>query len=73
MSKRESGNPMCQFTSVSKWYGPVIGVNDVSLEIQPGITGLVGHNGAGKSTLIKLLTGQLRPSLGDVRVAGKVA
>ncbi len=73
MSKRESGNPMCQFTSVSKWYGPVIGVNDVSLEIQPGITGLVGHNGAGKSTLIKLLTGQLRPSLGDVRVSGKVA
>ena len=59
-----------QFHSVSKWYGPVIGLNDATLEIEPGITGLVGHNGAGKSTLIKLLTGQLRPSLGQVRVCG---
>src|SRR5687768_3504738 len=65
-----SPTALCQFHSVSKWYGPVIGLNDATLEIEPGITGLVGHNGAGKSTLIKLLTGQLRPSLGQVRVCG---
>jgi ABC-2 type transport system ATP-binding protein len=55
---------------VSKWYGPVIALNDVTLTLSEGITGLVGPNGAGKSTLIKLLTGQLRPSLGEVRIAG---
>lgn len=68
-----SSATLCQFHRVSKWYGPVIGVNDVTLDLAPGITGLVGHNGAGKSTLIKLLTGQLRPSLGEVRVAGHSA
>ena len=55
---------LLEFAGVSKWYGPVIAVNDVSLGLAPGITGLVGPNGAGKSTLIKLMTGQLRPSLG---------
>lgn len=56
------------FRRVSKWYGAVIALNDISFAISPGITGLVGPNGAGKSTLIKLLTGQLRPSLGTVRI-----
>ncbi len=65
--------PLAEFTDVSKWYGPVIAVNDVALQLTPGITGLVGPNGAGKSTLIKLLTGQLRPSLGQVRVFGRRA
>lgn len=64
---------LCRFERVSKWYGPVIGVNDVTLSIEPGITGLVGHNGAGKSTLIKLLTGQLRPSIGEVTIRGRRA
>src|SRR6516164_4120000 len=59
---------LCQ--RVSKWYGPVIGVNQVTLELRPGITGLVGANGAGKSTLMRLATGQLRPDLGRVRVFG---
>jgi ABC-2 type transport system ATP-binding protein len=58
------------FANVSKWYGPVIAVNDVTLTLEPGITGLIGPNGAGKSTLLKLLTGQLRPSLGQVRIGG---
>jgi len=62
--------PSIEFTNVSKWYGPVIAVNDVTLRLEPGITGLVGPNGAGKSTLLKLLTGQLRPSLGQVQVGG---
>src|SRR5438094_476639 len=62
--------PAVLFEQVSKWYGPVIGVNQVTLELRPGITGLVGANGAGKSTLLRLATGQLRPDLGRVSVAG---
>jgi ABC-2 type transport system ATP-binding protein len=56
---------------VSKWYGQVIGLNDVSVSVPPGITGLLGPNGAGKSTFMKLITGQLRPSKGDVKVLGE--
>jgi len=55
---------------LSKWYGNVLGLSDVSLEIGPGITGLLGPNGAGKSTLMKLLTGQLKPSIGRVTIHG---
>jgi len=60
-------------THVSKWYGPVMGLSDVTLDVKPGITGLVGPNGAGKSTLMKLATGQLRPDVGTVTVCGKTA
>jgi ABC-2 type transport system ATP-binding protein len=56
------------FDRVTKFYGPVIGINDISCRIGPGITGLLGTNGAGKSTMMKLASGQLRPSLGEVRV-----
>ncbi|MBL8796579.1 MAG: ABC transporter ATP-binding protein [Planctomycetia bacterium] len=63
--------PPLVFERVSKWYGPVIGVNQVTLELRPGVmTGLVGSNGAGKSTLMRLATGQLKPSLGRVRIRG---
>jgi ABC-2 type transport system ATP-binding protein len=61
------------FERVSKWYGPVIGVNQVTLELRAGITGLVGANGAGKSTLLRLAAGQLRPDLGRVEVMGRDA
>jgi ABC-2 type transport system ATP-binding protein len=64
------GTPVLLCQRVSKWYGPVIGVNQVTLELRPGITGLVGANGAGKSTLMRLLTGHLRPDLGLIRVHG---
>src|SRR5205807_176703 len=63
-------SPVLLFQHVSKWYGPVIGVNQVTLELRPGITGLVGHNGSGKSTLLRLAAGQMRPDLGRVQVAG---
>jgi ABC-2 type transport system ATP-binding protein len=56
---------------VSKWYGQVIGLNDVSVTVPPGITGLLGPNGAGKSTFMKLITGQLKPSKGIVQVLGE--
>ena len=56
---------------VSKWYGQVIGLNDVTVNVPPGITGLLGPNGAGKSTFMKLITGQLRPSKGDIKVLGE--
>ena len=56
---------------LSKWYGQVIGLNDVTLSVSGGVTGLLGPNGAGKSTLLKLITGQLKPSQGTVRVLGE--
>src|SRR6185369_3527356 len=64
-----AAEPVVLFEQVSKWYGPVIGVNQVTLELRPGgITGLVGSNGAGKTTLMRLATGQLKPDIGTVRV-----
>ncbi|MAE98303.1 MAG: hypothetical protein CL965_04330 [Euryarchaeota archaeon] len=62
--------PAVMLESVSKWYGEVIGINDVSLAIDGGVTGVLGPNGAGKSTLFKLLLGRLRPSQGSVRLFG---
>jgi ABC-2 type transport system ATP-binding protein len=56
---------------LSKWYGDISALNDVSVTIPPGITGLLGPNGAGKSTLMKLATGQLAPSSGTIRVLGE--
>lgn len=62
--------PVLLFDRVSKWYGPVIGINQVTLELRSGITGLVGHNGSGKSTLLRLAAGLLRPDLGRVQIGG---
>jgi len=62
-----------RLTGVSKWYGQVIGLNDVTLDIGPGVTGLLGPNGAGKTTLIRLVTGQAAPNLGTVEVLGETA
>jgi ABC-2 type transport system ATP-binding protein len=56
---------------LSKWYGQVIGLNDVTLAVPSGITGLLGPNGAGKSTFMKLITGQLKPSKGTISVLGE--
>lgn len=63
--------PILAVEHLSKWYGQVIGLNDVTVNVPPGITGLLGPNGAGKSTFMKLITGQLRPSKGQVRVLGE--
>ena len=58
------------FENVSKFYGDVLGVNRVTLAIEPGITSLVGPNGAGKTTLMNLMAGLLRPTKGTIRVLG---
>ena len=63
--------PVVAADRVSKWYGQVIGLNDVSVEVGSGVTGLLGPNGAGKSTFLKLITGQLKPSKGAGRVLGE--
>jgi ABC-2 type transport system ATP-binding protein len=59
-----------EVTKMSRWYGMVMGLNNISFELHPGLTGLVGPNGAGKSTLISIITGQLKPSSGTVKVFG---
>jgi ABC-2 type transport system ATP-binding protein len=63
--------PLVHAEHLSKWYGQVSGLNDVTVSIPPGITGLLGPNGAGKSTFMKLMTGQLKPSQGSIRVFGE--
>jgi ABC-2 type transport system ATP-binding protein len=60
-----------ELQSVSRWYGNVLGLNRVDLSIGAGVTALLGPNGAGKSTLIRLVTGQIRPSMGTLRVFGE--
>ncbi len=70
-SEVAGSTPLIRFDNVSKWYGNVIGINNVSLDIGPGVTGLLGPNGAGKSTFLQLVTGQLKPSKGKVSVLGE--
>lgn len=70
-SEVAGSTPLIRFDNVSKWYGNVIGINNVTLDIGPGVTGLLGPNGAGKSTFLQLVTGQLKPSKGKVSVLGE--
>lgn len=63
--------PVIEATELSRWYGIVMGLNNVSFSIHQGLTGLVGPNGAGKSTLIQIITGQIQPSSGDLLVFGQ--
>lgn len=58
------------FTHVSRWFGDVVAVNDISCTVEPGITGLLGPNGAGKTTLLQMAAGLLPASGGTVRVFG---
>ena len=63
--------PVIEVRGVSKWFGNVVGVNDLSLEVYPGITGLLGPNGAGKTTLVRMIAGLAAPSEGEVLVLGE--
>ena len=65
-----TGAPV-ELIGVSRWYGNVVAVNEVSFELGPGITGLLGPNGAGKSTLLSMISGLLQPSTGTVAIEGR--
>lgn len=60
-----------ELEQVSRWYGNVVAVNDVTMRLEPGVTGLLGPNGAGKSTLISMMAGFLAPSAGTVTLDGR--
>ena len=62
---------MIQLQNVTKLYGKVIGINDITLSLEAGAHGLLGPNGSGKSTLLNLITGQLRPTIGNIKVLGR--
>jgi ABC-2 type transport system ATP-binding protein len=59
--------------NVSRWYGNVVAVNEVTFELWPGVTGLLGPNGAGKTTILNMFAGLLQPSNGNARVLGRPA
>jgi ABC-2 type transport system ATP-binding protein len=63
--------PPIEIEGCSKWYGQILGIQDISLTVPGGVVGLLGPNGAGKSTLMKLLSGLLEPSRGKVKVFGR--
>jgi ABC-2 type transport system ATP-binding protein len=64
--------PVVRAVHLSRWYGDVIGLNDISVDVEPGITGLLGPNGAGKSSFLRIVSGELRPSYGAVEVLDEV-
>jgi ABC-2 type transport system ATP-binding protein len=71
MSSMPSGSPVIRVDNVSRWFGSVVAVSDVSFDIGPGITGLLGPNGAGKTTLLRMMTGLADVSSGSVTVFGE--
>ena len=68
-----TGQPLLEIEHLTKQYGKVVALNDVSFSITDGITGILGENGAGKSTAIKILLGLVRPTSGSARVLGQDA
>jgi ABC-2 type transport system ATP-binding protein len=62
-----------ELAGVSRWYGNVVAVNDISMSLGPGVTGLLGPNGAGKTTLLHMMAGLLAPSRGTVTIDGRPA
>jgi len=74
MTAGDRGAPAAiELLHVSRWYGNVVAVNDISISLGPGVTGLLGPNGAGKSTVLHMAAGLLRPSAGTVSVLGQPA
>jgi ABC-2 type transport system ATP-binding protein len=67
----DASAPLIDVQGVSKWFGSLVAVSDVSFELGPGVTALLGPNGAGKSTMLRMLCGLARPSKGTVHVLGQ--
>jgi ABC-2 type transport system ATP-binding protein len=64
-------SPVIRLDGVSRWFGSVVAVSDVSFEVAPGITGMLGPNGAGKTTLLRMMTGLADVSSGSITVYGE--
>ncbi|MCP4443739.1 MAG: ABC transporter ATP-binding protein [Myxococcales bacterium] len=62
--------PVIDAKSLSKWYGPVLGVSEITWNVSGGVVGLLGPNGAGKSTFMKMVAGLMRPSRGSIKIFG---
>ena len=67
----KTSEPIIEAVELSKWFGEVVAVNHLDLEVAQGVTGLLGPNGAGKTTLIRLILGLYEPSRGTIRVYGE--
>jgi len=67
----DASTPVIRVEGVSRWFGSVVAVSDVSFDIMPGITGLLGPNGAGKTTLLRMMTGLAATSTGTVTMFGE--
>ena len=63
--------PPIRATGLSRFYGDVIGLSDVTIDVPPGITGLLGANGAGKSSFLRVAAGEIKPSEGRLTVFGE--
>ena len=66
-----AGGPVVELRRVSKWYGDVVAVADLTFRVGPGVTGLLGPNGAGKTTTLRIITGLAQPSQGEVLLFGR--
>ncbi len=71
LGSASSPGPTIEVDGVSKWFGSVVAVNDVSFHVFPGVTGLLGPNGAGKTTLLHMMSGLAKLSKGDIRILGE--
>lgn len=71
MKPNTQTNTVLAADKLSKWYGNILGVSEISVQITPGIQGLLGPNGAGKSTFLKIASGQLRQNLGTIKIFGE--